>query len=121
MPSRDGGVTSFGLEDDRRRRRIRGLELADVDSFVVPEICPNCGADVPPRARACPECGSCPETGWSEEADIGALGLPDEEFDYEEYVRREFGGRPRGGRGGVVAVVLGSAALILVVLWLFLH
>ena len=22
-----------------------------------PEICPNCGAEVPPRAKACPECG----------------------------------------------------------------
>lgn len=30
--------------------------------------CPNCGADVPLKARACPECGSDEETGWSEAA-----------------------------------------------------
>jgi ribosomal protein L40E len=56
-----------------------------------PEICPNCGAEVPPKARACPECGSCEETGWKEDADQGGLGLPDEDFDYNDYVEREFG------------------------------
>ena len=64
-----------------------------------PEICPNCGAKVPSRARACPECGACDATGWSEEASAADLGLPDEEFDYEEYRQREFGGKspvPRG-------------------------
>ncbi|MDJ0704580.1 MAG: zinc ribbon domain-containing protein [Leptolyngbyaceae cyanobacterium MO_188.B28] len=30
--------------------------------------CPNCGADVPVKARACPECGSDEETGWSDAA-----------------------------------------------------
>ncbi len=38
--------------------------------------CPNCGADVPLKARACPECGSDKETGWSEEAQYIHL-LPD--------------------------------------------
>lgn len=30
-----------------------------------PSICPNCGEAVPPRAAACPECGSDESTGWS--------------------------------------------------------
>ncbi len=55
-----------------------------------PETCPNCGADVPPNARACPACGSDEQTGWSEQACEDALGLPDESFDYEEFTRREF-------------------------------
>ncbi|MBD2060003.1 zinc ribbon domain-containing protein [Oculatella sp. FACHB-28] len=38
--------------------------------------CPNCGADVPLKARACPECGSDKETGWSEAASYMHL-LPD--------------------------------------------
>lgn len=38
--------------------------------------CPNCGADVPLKAKACPECGSDRETGWSEEAKYVHL-LPD--------------------------------------------
>jgi hypothetical protein len=56
-----------------------------------PEICPNCGAEVPPKARACPECGADEQTGWSEEAAVGALDLPEEKFDYDDFVEREFG------------------------------
>jgi hypothetical protein len=59
-----------------------------------PEVCPNCGACVPPGARACPECGACEETGWSERAETAGLGLPDEDFDYDEFVEREFGNHP---------------------------
>ena len=57
---------------------------------MTPEVCPNCGADVPTGARACPECGSDEQTGWSEKAATDHLGLPDEEFDYKEYAAREF-------------------------------
>jgi uncharacterized membrane protein YvbJ len=63
------------------------------------DTCPNCGADVPWGAKACPECGSDEETGWSEETDTGSLGLPEESFDYDEFVEREFGKKkvvPRG-------------------------
>ena len=58
-----------------------------------PEICPNCGAEVPPNARACPECGSDEKTGWSEEARSDGLDLPEEEFDYDEFVKQEFAGK----------------------------
>jgi hypothetical protein len=64
-----------------------------------PETCPNCGAAVPRNASACPECGSCEETGWSTEAQSGSLGLPEEDFDYSDYVKREFGGRKTAPRG----------------------
>lgn len=30
--------------------------------------CPHCKADVPIKARACPQCGSDEKTGWSEQA-----------------------------------------------------
>jgi hypothetical protein len=56
-----------------------------------PETCPHCGALVPPRARACPECGADETTGWSERATAQGLDLPDDEFDYDEFVQREFG------------------------------
>ena len=52
-----------------------------------PENCPNCGADVPANAKACPACGADEKTGWSEEAYVGGLNLPDESFDYDEFVR----------------------------------
>lgn len=62
-----------------------------------PETCPHCGADVPPHARACPECGSDEATGWSEQARVDSLDLPDQGFDYDDFVQREFEvpGRPR--------------------------
>jgi uncharacterized membrane protein YvbJ len=64
-----------------------------------PDLCPNCGAEVPRRARACPQCGADEQTGWSEVAQTSGLELPDQEFDYDDFVEREFGGKkpvPRG-------------------------
>ena len=63
-----------------------------------PEFCPNCGAAVPPKAKGCPACGADEKTGWSEAAHADNLGLPDDEFDYNEFVQAEFGGqtKPRG-------------------------
>ncbi|HWC61569.1 MAG TPA: zinc-ribbon domain-containing protein [Verrucomicrobiae bacterium] len=67
---------------------------------MTPETCPCCGAEVPPNAKACPECGADENTGWSEETHTAGLDLPDEDFNYEEFVKREFGGgknpRPPG-------------------------
>ncbi len=60
---------------------------------MTPEICPNCGAEVPKRAKACPECGADEATGWSEDASYGGLDLPDDSFNYDEFVEREFGGK----------------------------
>ncbi len=64
-----------------------------------PEICPHCGAEVPPNAKACPACGSDEQTGWSEKARYDSLDLPEENFDYDDFVKREFKGEkpvPRG-------------------------
>ncbi len=84
-------------------------------------VCPHCGAEVSARARVCRECGSDAETGWSEDADKWGADVPtgyaeDDEFDYDEFVRREFGG---GARNRRAMVVCGVAAALLV-LWLVL-
>lgn len=69
-----------------------------------PEICPNCGADVPRNAKACPGCGADENTGWGEDAQqatVADLGLPDEDFDYDQFTKREFGktsAKPEGLR-----------------------
>lgn len=88
-----------------------------------PEICPQCGAEVPRKALACPECGSDYETGWSEDAAAQRLDLPDDNFDYDEFVKEEFGGeknsaRPRGipTLWWIVAIVLIVAVLLFFVL-----
>ncbi|MSU61894.1 MAG: zinc ribbon domain-containing protein [Pedosphaera sp.] len=60
---------------------------------MTPETCPNCGADVPTRARACPECGADEKTGWSDDAKYQSMGIPTESFDYDEFVQEEFGER----------------------------
>jgi zinc-ribbon domain len=64
-----------------------------------PEVCPNCGAEVPRNAKACPGCGADETTGWSETAYANKFDLPDEEFDYDDFVKEEFGSgatKPRG-------------------------
>ncbi|EEF61360.1 zinc ribbon domain-containing protein [Pedosphaera parvula] len=88
---------------------------------IAPEICPNCGAEVPPNAKACPGCGSCAETGWSGEAHASGLGLPDDNFDYDDYLEREFGKSKPVPRGmsrfwWVIAVLI--LALILAMIFL---
>ena len=64
-----------------------------------PEVCPNCGAIVPPNAKCCPECGADEQTGWSDSAQADRLGIPDENFDYDKFVKEEFSPsspKPRG-------------------------
>jgi hypothetical protein len=61
-----------------------------------PHICPVCGEEVPRGSLACPECGADHNSGWREEAErYDGLDLPDENFDYDEFVRREFPSRIR--------------------------
>ncbi len=87
---------------------------------MTPEVCPNCGAEVPRGARACPECGSDEKTGWSEEARASGLDLPEEKFDYDDFVQREFGREgpvPRGMRWYWWVIALAMLAAVLV-LWI---
>jgi len=55
--------------------------------------CPFCGADVSPNARGCGACGASKEdTGeWFHAASADGLGA-DDDFNYEEFLEREFGG-----------------------------
>ncbi len=57
-------------------------------------MCPICGEEVPPRAVACPECGADHNSGWREEAE-SYDALPDDSFNYEEFVEQEFGSSPK--------------------------
>ena len=42
-----------------------------------PDECANCGAAIPPTARACPACGADERTGWRETSLYDGLDLPD--------------------------------------------
>jgi len=87
---------------------------------MTPEICPNCGAEVPRNAKACPACGSDETTGWSAAAETDRLDLPQEDFDYEEFVQREFGPNrpvPRGIHWFYWCVAL-VMLLVILIFWL---
>jgi hypothetical protein len=56
--------------------------------------CPFCGTDVSPNAAGCRNCGAQKVEGrWVEDAVYDGLALPDDEddFDYDDFVAREFG------------------------------
>ncbi len=83
-----------------------------------PDICPVCGAEPPRGARACPECGACEETGWGEESYSSGLDLPDDdEFDYDEFIDREFGsGKKYDKRVGIPLLWRWVAGILLVLM-----
>lgn len=63
-------------------------------AFRPPGQCPACGEWVPRKAAACDCCGACERSGWQAETDVyDGLDLPDEDFNYDDFVAREFGGK----------------------------
>jgi hypothetical protein len=84
-----------------------------------PETCPVCGEDVPKNARACPECGADEKSGWVPGAHIqDGLDLPDQEFNYEDFVTEEFGGgSSRSGK----RILLAAVATIMLIVFLILY
>jgi hypothetical protein len=72
---------------------MRSKKLAPLSP---PEICPVCGEDVPRKALACLECGADHRSGWRADADEADLPVGD--FDYDAFMRDEFGrsAKPRG-------------------------
>src|SRR5437660_11168566 len=61
-----------------------------------PELCPVCGEDIPRRALACPQCGADHNSGWREDADTyDGVDLPDNDFNYDDFVKREFESRAK--------------------------
>ncbi len=88
-----------------------------------PKVCPVCSEDVPPKALACPECGSDHNTGWKKDAGhADGLDLPDDDdFSYEEYVEREFGGSSPAKRSGLKPLWwFTGVAILLAMLWPYL-
>jgi hypothetical protein len=84
-----------------------------------PDVCPVCGEDVPRGSLACPACGADHNSGWRIDADThDALDLPDEDFDYNEFARREFGStlKPAG-----IKMIWWITAIILLALSIALY
>ncbi len=86
-----------------------------------PEICPVCGEDVPRNARACPGCGADEKSGWNPDAHIqDGLDLPDQEFNYEDFVKEEFGGGSSRSRKNVLMAAVAAIMLIVFLILYFL-
>jgi hypothetical protein len=82
-----------------------------------PKVCPVCGEDVPRRALACPECGADHNSGWKEDSyNEDGLDLPDD-FSYDDFVKREFGGTPKPS-GVKVFWWLTAIAVLAILIWL---
>lgn len=89
-------------------------------AFKPPGQCPVCGEWVPRGAAACDDCGACAKSGWKADADIyDGVDLPDDDFDYDDFIQREFGNASRSRPGIskqtfwriVAAIVLGVMIL----------
>jgi ssDNA-binding Zn-finger/Zn-ribbon topoisomerase 1 len=86
-----------------------------------PEICPVCGDDVPRGALACPECGADHQSGWSEDAEVyDGVDLPENDFNYEEFVEKEFGSKRKPSTVKTIWWVAGIVLLIAFLLYLFI-
>lgn len=69
-------------------------------------LCPGCDQEVPVGSRGCPRCNppskrrkrrrtaASGKHGWEQDDSADGLDLPDEDFDYDAYVAREFGIKP---------------------------
>ena len=82
-------------------------------------ICPVCGAEVPPAASACPACGADDTTGWNADRSLyDGLDLPDDECDYDEYLKKEFGdaGKPAAKRWPWLCIIGLTFVLIALIL-----
>lgn len=93
-------------------------------------LCPGCDKEVRVGTRGCPYCNPPAKRrkrpkaaakrarkSWAQDSAYDGLDLPDESFDYDDFVAREFGHKPHRKAGiqwywWVTAVVL----LVLIVL-----
>jgi len=84
-----------------------------------PGVCPVCGEDVPRGALACLECGADHNSGWREDADTyDAVDLPDEDFNYDEFIRQEFGSAPKLAG---VKTIWWIAAIVLTIVFVVIY
>ena len=85
-----------------------------------PELCPVCGEDVPRDALACPQCGADHNSGWREDADTyDGVDLPEHDFNYDDFVKREFGSQAKPTGLKTIWWIVGIALIVAFVLYFF--
>ncbi len=79
--------------------------------------CPSCGAEVSPNAAGCRDCGAQKVDGrWEDSETYDGLDLSDD-FDYDEFVEKEFG---KGSRKSGKELFWWMVAIITLIAFLFL-
>ncbi len=73
--------------------------------------CPNCGAEVPIKARSCPDCGSDENTGWSEDTIYDGLDLNEYDDSNEKTKNSLFQNK--------IILYIVAIVTILVFLWMY--
>jgi hypothetical protein len=74
---------------------------------------------VPARALACPECGADHNSGWGDDAGVyDGAALPDQEFNYDEFVKAEFG---RSAKPAGIKTLWWIVGIILIVAFVRLY
>ena len=85
-----------------------------------PEVCSVCGGDVPRNALACPHCGADHNSGWREDADTyDGVDLPEHDFNYDDFVRQEFGSQAKPAVLNTIWWIVGIALIVALVLYFF--
>jgi hypothetical protein len=74
---------------------------------------------VPPKARACPACGADHDSGWHDDAN-GFVDVPEGDFDYDDFIQREFGSSVKPYGIGPVWWVTGIILILALVLFFLL-
>lgn len=79
-------------------------------------LCSHCGEPLKPSATFCRACGSSDESGWNEIEE----GFAEEEFDYDEFVQREFPSDAPPGNLDVKRIAIASVIIIVLAAFLLL-
>lgn len=87
-----------------------------------PFQCPECGDEVSPNAAGCRSCGAQKVDGeWRTPESYDGLDLPGEDFDYDEFIRREFGeDDPRSFTGKQLLWWVTAVVTLVAFLWISL-
>lgn len=121
-PRRSTGVSRLafveGTCDDRAM-----MDDDDDDDDLDGTSCPHCGATLRAGATFCRHCGATPESGWNDDDEgLAEGGYGEDDFDYDDYVEREFPDRAppksaaqrwqRGVLAGLVVLTVISIVLL---------
>lgn len=102
-------MRSSTIDESRLPRDPGPPHAARMSGFTPPGECPVCGADVPAGAHACPDCGACADTGWSEETVYDGLDLPG-----QEEVARAPRSRSRAWLGAIALLTIVALVLVFI-------